>query len=116
MPSNRPSGEAIVRLTDLVIKGLPAPEAGQKVYRDDLISGFAVRVSPGGTKTFLLIHGKERRFTTIGRVGVVKLADARQKARDILAAKQLGLTHDCPASAPVRQIGRVEEGRISGPS
>jgi (S)-mandelate dehydrogenase len=23
---------------------------------------------------------------------------------------------DCPASAPMRQIGRVEEGRISGPS
>ena len=25
-------------------------------------------------------------------------------------------TVECPASAPVRQIGRVEEGRISGPS
>src|SRR5207244_4200937 len=24
--------------------------------------------------------------------------------------------HLCPASAPMRQIGRVEEGRISGPS
>jgi putative transposase len=23
---------------------------------------------------------------------------------------------ECPASAPMRQIGRVEEGRISGPS
>jgi hypothetical protein len=28
-----------------------------------------------------------------------------------------GRTHlACPASAPMRQIGRVEEGRISGPS
>jgi hypothetical protein len=27
-----------------------------------------------------------------------------------------GFYYDCPASAPMRQKGRVEEGRISGPS
>jgi integrase len=89
-------GEAIARLTDLVIKSLPAPRTGQKVYRDDLIKGFGVRVSPGGAKTFLLIQGKERAYTTIGRAGVVSLAQAREKARDILAARQLGIAHDAP--------------------
>jgi len=28
----------------------------------------------------------------------------------------MGYVEDCPASAPMRQKGRVEEGRISGPS
>jgi integrase len=85
-----------VRLTDLVIRSLPAPQAGQRVYRDDLIKGFAVRVSVGGAKTFLLISGKERAYTTIGRAGVVTLAKAREKARDILAARQLGIANEAP--------------------
>jgi hypothetical protein len=35
---------------------------------------------------------------------------------DEQAVKNITLFSKCPASAPVRQIGRVEEGRNSGPS
>jgi integrase len=37
-----------------------------------------------------LVHGRSRTRTPIGRVGILSLKDAREKARDILAEKQLG--------------------------
>jgi hypothetical protein len=30
------------RLTDRIVRGLPRPEAGNRVYYDDLVSGFGV--------------------------------------------------------------------------
>ena len=50
-----------MRLTDMTLQKLPAPARGQKLYTDDIVPGFAVRVSQGGTRTFLAIVGKERR-------------------------------------------------------
>ncbi len=82
---------ATVRLTDLSIRNLPIPEIGQRTYRDEALKGFGVRVSQGGTKTFTLMHGPDRRLKTIGRVGVISLAQARQKAKHILAAHTLGI-------------------------
>jgi len=43
-----------------------------------------------------------------------KVLDAEGKPLSVRQA--LGLINQCPASAPMRQKGRVEEGRISGPS
>jgi len=79
-----------VNLTDLSIKALKPPDKGQKLYTDDNLKGFGVRVSQGGTKTFILVHGNQRSKTTIGRVGLISLAEARAKARHILAEKTLG--------------------------
>lgn len=76
-------------LTDIGIRNLTAPTSGQVITFDDLIPGFGVRISQGGTKTFVLIYGKKRRKVTLGRVGIVSLKDARQKAKDILADRQL---------------------------
>ena len=56
-----------MRLTDLSIKVLQSPERGQKTYADDTLPGFGVRVSQGGTKTFVLVHGATRQRETIGR-------------------------------------------------
>jgi ABC-type polysaccharide/polyol phosphate export permease len=47
------------------------------------------------------------------RANVPLLYHQRVKILDIFRARAL---LECPASAPVRQKGRVEEGRISGPS
>ncbi len=82
-----------MRLTDLSIKSLPIPERGQKTYTDDVVPGFGVRVSQGGTRTFVLMHGQHRQLTTIGRVGIISLADARGTAKKILAEKTLGKHH-----------------------
>lgn len=80
-----------MRLTDIGIRSLPIPERGQKIHWDDL-TGFGVRVSQGGTKTYVLMHGRNRELTTIGRVGVIELKEARIRAKEILAERTLGKT------------------------
>ena len=78
-----------MQLTDLAIRTLKAPDRGQKTYFDDLLTGFGVRISQGGTKTFVLMHGRERKLTTIGRVGIIKLKEARERAKEYLAKETL---------------------------
>jgi integrase len=84
-------------LTDLKIRSLQAPAKGQKMHLDGAVRGFGVRVSQGGTKSFVLIVGTERRRHTIGTFPIISLAQARQQARNKLAEIQLGADH-----APVR--------------
>lgn len=81
----------MTNLTELFIRNLRAPERGQKTFWDEL-PGFGVRISQGGTKTFVLMHGRDRQLTSIGRVGIISLTDARAKARHILAERTLGQT------------------------
>ena len=85
-----------LRLSDLAIKNLKAPAKGQTTYHDQSLTGFGVRVSQGGTKTFTLMHGFDRRLTTIGRYPIISLAQARDKARKILARKTLGIENAAP--------------------
>jgi integrase len=79
-----------MRLTDISIRSLKTPPQGAVVFPDDLLSGFGVRVSEGGTKSFVLTHGPRRRRETIGRVGVISLAEARAEAKLRLAKYTLG--------------------------
>jgi integrase len=53
-------------------------------------SPLGVRISQGGSKTFVVMLGSGSRHT-IGRVGIVKLTDAREEAKRVIAAKTLGL-------------------------
>ena len=78
-----------MRLTDIAIKTLAPPQQGQKTYTDDTLPGFGVRVSQGGTKTFVLVYGERRERVTLGRYPIITLAQAREKAKDILARRQL---------------------------
>lgn len=77
-------------LTDLAVKAIKAPERGQVTYPDDAVPGFGVRVSQGGTKSFVLVHGRNRQRTTIGRYPIISLSDARSEAKRILAENTLG--------------------------
>ena len=79
-----------MRLNDLTIKRLKVPERGQVSYTDDSLPGFSLRISHGGTKTFVVVHGRLRSRTTIGRYPIISLAQARQRAKEILAEKTLG--------------------------
>jgi hypothetical protein len=45
---------------------------------------------PGGSKSYVLTFGTDRRRTTIGKVGVLGLAEARNVAKRILAEHTLG--------------------------
>ncbi len=72
-----------MRLTDLSIRKLKSPIQGQRTHFDDAPSGFGVRVSQGGAKSFVVMYGKRRQLKTIGRYPDMKLADARREAKRI---------------------------------
>jgi hypothetical protein len=65
-----------------------AAEAGSVVW-DGSLKHFGLRVAPGGTKSFIVLLGSGRR-KAIGRYPTIKLADARAKAKRILAERTLG--------------------------
>jgi len=72
-----------MRLTDLSIRKLKSPDHGQKTHFDEALSGFGIRVSQGGSKSFVVMFGKKRQLKTIGRYPDVKLADARREAKRV---------------------------------
>lgn len=72
-------------LTDLQIKKLKAPDRGQKTYFDDRLKGFGVRVSQGGSKSFVVLYGPKRKRKTIGRYPEMTLAEARTIAKQTQA-------------------------------
>jgi len=76
-------------LTDLSVRALKATER-QLTYWDASLSGFGCRISPGGTKTFTLMYGPDRKRQTIGRYPTISLSDARCEAKRLLAARTLG--------------------------
>src|SRR4051794_6596748 len=83
-----------MKLNDAIVNSLPAPSAtAAKLYADDSIPHFAVRVTKAGAKSFVLTIGRERQRITIGRYPIVTLAQAREKARKILAERELGVVH-----------------------
>jgi len=77
-------------LTDITVKSLKPPERGQLTYTDDNLPGFGLRVSQGGVRSFVVVHGRSRTRTTLGRYPIVSLQRARKKAREILAERTLG--------------------------
>ena len=68
-----------VLLTDVSLRALNAPAHGQITVWDK-ISPLGVRVSSGGTKTFIVLVGSGRR-QTIGKAGVLTLSEARSDLR-----------------------------------
>lgn len=70
-----------MRLTDLSVKRLKAPNSGQKTFFDDAMPGFGIRVSQGGAKSFVVMYGTRRRLKTLGRYPALSLSDARKSAR-----------------------------------
>lgn len=62
-------------LTDISVRALKAPARGQITIWDKN-SPVGIRVTHKGTKTFIVMVGSGRR-RTVGRVGIITLADAR---------------------------------------
>jgi integrase len=77
--------ESVGRLNQRAIDALQPQAGAQYVEWDASIPGFGVRVSPAGTKTFILkyrLKSGRVRWKTIGRVDDLTLAQARGHAID----------------------------------
>jgi integrase len=84
------------KLTSKFIEGQKPNPTKRLDFRDELMPGLVLRISTSGTKTFCLhkrINGKMRRLT-IGRFGVVSLAEARERVRQVLYEVETGRFED----------------------
>ena len=79
----------MANLNDLAIRALKPPAKGQISVADGQIHGLSLRISQGGAKTFSLVYGNPRKRVTLGRYPIITLAQAREKARKLLAHRML---------------------------
>jgi integrase len=78
-----------IALTDITLRTLKPPASGQiEVW--DVLPSFGVRISQGGTKSFIVLLGSTGHRHTIGRYPIISLQDARSEARRLLAERTLG--------------------------
>jgi len=74
-------------LTDAIVRRLPIPAKGNKLTYDDEVSGFGVRVTAGGSRSYVLnyrVKGtqRERRYT-IGDATYWRCTAARAEAKQL---------------------------------
>ena len=72
------------QLTDLSVRSL-RPSPNQTKVWDTRTRGFGILVS-GGTKSWFVCYGPQRRLKTLGRYPTISLADARRKALVLLGS------------------------------
>lgn len=93
---------ASLLLTDLAIKSMKVNGPRQVDFYDSKVRGLAVRVSPGGTKSFVVWYrvGTRARRLTLGRYPIIQLAEARKRA-------QLALSEVTQGRDPAIEKARV---------
>lgn len=77
------------------------PKAKQYDVRDRVLKGFMLRVYPSGNMTYAVQYKRGGRVT-LGKVGVLKAAEARDKAKKIIGDYANGLD---PVQAEVKKRG-----------
>ena len=74
------------KLTDTIVKALPAPAKGNKITYDSDVKGFGIRITAAGARAFILNYrtryGRERRYT-IGSYPDWKTSVARDEASNL---------------------------------
>jgi integrase len=90
-----------LRITEKTIKSLKAPASGNRIYYDEQVGGFGVRVTAGGAISFILTYwtrGRQRRHTigrhpemnaTAAREEAIRLRDEIRRGGDPLRDKEL---------------------------
>lgn len=99
------------RLTETLVKNLPAPSHGNRITYDPDLKGFGVRVTAKGAKAFILNYrsgGRERRLT-IGSYPEWSAAAARKEAEGLkrridLGADPMAERHDERAAATMADL------------
>jgi len=71
------------KITDLLVRGMKSPAAGNRIVYDSEVRGFGVRITAAGARAFVLnyrVDGAERRLT-IGAYPDWSVAAAREQAK-----------------------------------
>jgi integrase len=106
MPRNRP-------LTPMLLRHIKPPDRGQTEISDGACPGLRLRISQGGTKTWVLgcrdSAGRARRFT-LGQYPAVGLSDARELARTRRQEVKAGADPVAEAKAKRRQASDAKDG------
>src|SRR5689334_64373 len=72
-------------LTDATVKRLALPAKGSTIVYDDMVSGFGVRLTVGGARSFILRYrvksSRRERTPTIGASSVWRVTEARAEAK-----------------------------------
>lgn len=72
-------------LTELTLRKLSHPDKGSKKHLDPSLPGFGIRCT-ARSKSFFVMYGEKRRLKTLGKWPDLSLKEARQTARQFLAA------------------------------
>lgn len=82
----------MTKLTKRNIDAIEADPAKELWIADDELPGFSLRVTKGGVKSFVARYkrGRTTRAVTVGRYGVLTPDQAREAARQLLAAAKRG--------------------------
>jgi hypothetical protein len=85
-----------LNLTDAALRSLKP--ATRQTFFDTSTPGFAVRATPTGSRTFVIVYGPEkaRKWEKIGNYPRVTLSQAREEARARLSLIQLGYRTEKP--------------------
>lgn len=81
-----------VRITDALVRGLEPPARSNRIFYDDEVKGFGVRITAAGAVSFVVNYrasGRERRMT-IGRYPDWSVAAARIEAKAVKREVSLG--------------------------
>lgn len=101
-----------VKLTERIIKSLPNPLGGNTVTWDSELSGFGIRITRNGARSFILNYrnqaGIQRRLT-IGGFPTLSATAARLRARELKAQVELG---GDPLEAKRTRRGEVSFGEL----
>lgn len=106
-------GLLILRITKSFVDKVDIPQRNaqgvktQVFHRDSLITGFCLRVTSGGVKSFIVekrIFGKVKRIT-IGRYGNITVEQARKEAMKFLG--QVATGHDPIAEKKAKNVKRI---------
>src|SRR5262249_41958625 len=77
-----------MRITARNAKTVPAPTTGQTIYFDNEVKGFGVRVTAGGSRSYIVEvrRGSRSQRITIGKVAEIALAETRSVAVEMKSA------------------------------
>ena len=105
------------RVTKRLIDSIKPPDKGEAIYWDDELKGFAVRVFPSGTKSYLVHYrtrsGRQRKMS-LGRHGVLtpvadecikRYASRKKRGFGDIRIIQNGVSPKW-GGIPAREIGR----------